>query len=166
MRSSLHPELFAAAYRVAAYLADLCGLSLPVKAELLLSTPKVTQAVSAALLDCYTWKLVEKVYGGNSRTALIAVCHHPVISSLNSGNLMLCPFSLQYRYAARGSGFAQHGRCPIASKPLSPQSPSTTGLGIGQHPANLTKRANHQLQPKAISTRSCSTPSLQIHPRL
>ena len=89
MRSSLHPELFAATYRVAAFLTDTCGLSLPVKAELLLSTPKVAQAVSAALLDCYTWKLAEKVYGRNSRTALVAVCHQLVISSLNFGNLML-----------------------------------------------------------------------------
>ncbi|KAH9876079.1 hypothetical protein J1614_003958 [Plenodomus biglobosus] len=70
LRSSLHPALFAALYRVAADLADLCGLSLPAKAEVLLATPKVTQAVLAALLDCYTWKLAEKVYGRGSRTAL------------------------------------------------------------------------------------------------
>ncbi|KAF9693526.1 hypothetical protein EKO04_008176 [Ascochyta lentis] len=78
LRSSLHPALFAAAYRVAAQLASICGLSLPVKAELLLATPKVVQAVSAALLDCYTWQLAEKVYGRGSRTALttlaISVC--------------------------------------------------------------------------------------------
>ncbi|KAF3052495.1 glycosylphosphatidylinositol anchor biosynthesis [Didymella keratinophila] len=71
LRSSLHPELFAAAYRVATLLAEFCGMSLPIKAELLLSTPKVVQAVSAALLDYYTWKLAEKVYGCSSRTALI-----------------------------------------------------------------------------------------------
>ncbi|KAF2848912.1 glycosyltransferase family 22 protein [Plenodomus tracheiphilus IPT5] len=70
LRSSLHPALFAAAYRVAADLADLCGLSLPAKAEVLLAAPKVTQAVLAALLDCYTWKLAEKVYGRGSRVAL------------------------------------------------------------------------------------------------
>ncbi|KAJ4988234.1 Alg9-like mannosyltransferase [Stagonosporopsis vannaccii] len=78
LRSSLHPGLFAAAYRLAAHLANLCGLSLPVRAELLLSTPKVVQALSAALLDCYTWKLAEKVYGRGSRTALatlaLSVC--------------------------------------------------------------------------------------------
>ncbi|RYN70452.1 GPI mannosyltransferase 3 [Alternaria alternata] len=70
LRSSLHPALFAAVYRVAAHVADLCGLRLPAKAELLLAAPKVTQAVFAALLDCYTWKLAEKVYGRGSRTAL------------------------------------------------------------------------------------------------
>jgi hypothetical protein len=88
LRSSLHPELFAAAYRVAALLADFCGLSLPFKAELLLSTPKVVQAVSAALLDCYTWKLAEKVYGRGSRTALTTVCHRPAITCLSLGYLI------------------------------------------------------------------------------
>lgn len=88
MRSSLHPELFAAAYRVAALLADLCGLSPPVKAELLLSTPKIVQAVSAALLDCYTWKFAEKVYGRSSRTAHTTVCHGPTIAPLSLGYLI------------------------------------------------------------------------------
>lgn len=73
LRSSLHPALFAAVYRVAARLADLCALSLPAKADVLLAAPKVTQAVFAALLDCYTWKLAERVYGRGSRTALTTV---------------------------------------------------------------------------------------------
>ncbi|KAF1940858.1 hypothetical protein EJ02DRAFT_219560 [Clathrospora elynae] len=78
LRSSLHPALFAAVYRIAANLADRCGLGLPAKAELLLAAPKVTQAIFAALLDCYTWKLAEKAYGRGSRTALttlaLSVC--------------------------------------------------------------------------------------------
>lgn len=61
-------------------LADFCGLSLPAKAELLIAAPKVTQAVFAALLDCYTWKLAEKVYGRGSRTALATVGGRPAIS--------------------------------------------------------------------------------------
>lgn len=65
--------LFAAVYRTFAGLADLCGLNLSAKAELLVAAPKVTQAVFAALLDCYTWKLGEKVHGRNSRTALATV---------------------------------------------------------------------------------------------
>ncbi|EUC33637.1 glycosyltransferase family 22 protein [Bipolaris zeicola 26-R-13] len=73
LRSSLHPALFAAVYRVAAHVAQAIGLSLPAKAEILLAAPKVTQAVSAALLDCYTWKLAGKVYGRGSRTALAAL---------------------------------------------------------------------------------------------
>ncbi|CAO2658740.1 Nn.00g064630.m01.CDS01 [Neocucurbitaria sp. VM-36] len=70
LRSSLHPALFATVYRLAADLAALCGLNLPARAELFLAAPKLTQAVFAALLDCYTWKLAEKVYGRGSRTAL------------------------------------------------------------------------------------------------
>lgn len=80
MRSSLHPALFAAVYRIAADLPLLGGLTLPAKAELLLAAPKVTQAVFATFLDCYTWKLAEKVYGCGSRTALTTVCRRPAIS--------------------------------------------------------------------------------------
>ncbi|KAF2441939.1 glycosyltransferase family 22 protein [Karstenula rhodostoma CBS 690.94] len=69
LRSSLHPELFAVVYKLAAELAAFCGLSPPAKAELLLAAPKLAQAVFAALLDCYTWKLAEKAYGRGSRTA-------------------------------------------------------------------------------------------------
>lgn len=73
LRSSLHPELFALVYRVASTLADTCGLGPSSKAELLLAAPKLTQALFAALLDCYTWKLAEKAYGRGSRTAYTTV---------------------------------------------------------------------------------------------
>ena len=73
LRSSLHPVLFAAVYRVAARVALVCGLTWPAKAELLLAAPKAAQAVLAALLDCYTWRLAQKVHGRDSRTALTAV---------------------------------------------------------------------------------------------
>lgn len=73
MRSSLHPGIFAGVYLVAAKVAHFCGLSLPAQAELLIAVPKVTQAVFAALLDLYTWKLAKKVYGGASHTAFTAV---------------------------------------------------------------------------------------------
>ncbi|KAF2796807.1 glycosyltransferase family 22 protein [Melanomma pulvis-pyrius CBS 109.77] len=73
LRSSLHPELFAAVYRAAAKLPALCASSLPAEAALLIAAPKVTQAVFAALLDLYTWKLAEKAYGRRSRTAYTAL---------------------------------------------------------------------------------------------
>lgn len=82
LRSSLHPGLFAAVYRIAALGADLCGLTLPARAELLLAAPKVTQAVFAAALDCYTWKLAEKTYGRGSRTALVTVGYRLEFSTL------------------------------------------------------------------------------------
>ncbi|KAL5120181.1 glycosylphosphatidylinositol anchor biosynthesis [Pleosporales sp. CAS-2024a] len=72
LRSSLHPALFALAYRLAATLAGVCRLTLPARAELLLVTPRLTQAFFAALLDCYTWKLAHKAYGPATRTALAA----------------------------------------------------------------------------------------------
>jgi phosphatidylinositol glycan class B len=72
LRSSLHPALFAAVYLVAARIADLCGLSPTVRADLLVAAPKLAQAVFAALLDLYTFRLAEKVYGRRGRTAAAA----------------------------------------------------------------------------------------------
>jgi phosphatidylinositol glycan class B len=58
-------------------------LTLPARAELLLATPKVTQAIFAALLDCYTWKIAEKAYGRRSRTALATVGIRPQFYFVN-----------------------------------------------------------------------------------
>ncbi|KAF1955484.1 hypothetical protein CC80DRAFT_492992 [Byssothecium circinans] len=78
LRSSLHPSIFAAVYQAAVRIADLCGLTLPARAELLLVAPKVIQALLAALSDWYTWKLAEKAYGRSSRTAfstlVLSIC--------------------------------------------------------------------------------------------
>jgi len=57
---------------------------MPARAKVLLAAPKLVQAVFAALLDCYTWKLAEKVYGRGSRTALTTVRDHPAISGTQS----------------------------------------------------------------------------------
>lgn len=83
MRSSLHPALFAAVYQLAAKLAALCGLGLASRADVLLAAPKVTQALFAALLDGYTWKLAEKAYGRGSRTAWTTVGILSTISFIN-----------------------------------------------------------------------------------
>ncbi|KAF2809649.1 uncharacterized protein BDZ99DRAFT_571427 [Mytilinidion resinicola] len=73
LRSSLHPALFAAVYQFAATLANLCQASPRLRAELLVAAPKVVQAVIAALLDCYTWRLAQKIYGRSSRTAWVTL---------------------------------------------------------------------------------------------
>lgn len=73
LRSSLHPAIFAAAYEAAAAIAYACGLSLSHRSELLLAAPKVLQALFAALLDWYTWKIAEKAYGRGSRAAYATV---------------------------------------------------------------------------------------------
>jgi hypothetical protein len=84
LRSSLHPALFAAVYQLAARISTFCGASLSSRADLLLAAPKVAQALSAALLDGYTWKLAEKVYGRGSRTAWTAVRDPTSISPCQS----------------------------------------------------------------------------------
>src|SRR6266571_4944934 len=73
LRSSLHPALFAGVYHIAATLADICDVSPALRAELLIAAPKFTQAIFAALLDCYTWRLAESIYGQGTCTAWAAV---------------------------------------------------------------------------------------------
>ncbi|KAF2467088.1 uncharacterized protein BDR25DRAFT_292893 [Lindgomyces ingoldianus] len=73
LRTSLHPALFAGVYQVAAKLTHLCGFGLLIEAEFFIAAPKVAQALFAALLDFYTWKLAEAVYGRGSRTAFTAL---------------------------------------------------------------------------------------------
>ena len=73
LRSSLHPVLFAGVYHIAATLASIYDVSPALRAELLIAAPKFTQAIFAALLDCYTWRLAESIYGRGTRTAWAAV---------------------------------------------------------------------------------------------
>jgi phosphatidylinositol glycan class B len=87
LRSSLHPALFAAVYHSAAKVASLCNLSVPDRARVLLAAPKITQALFAALLDCYTWKLAEKAYGRGSRTAWTTVGNVPHKFSLINSDI-------------------------------------------------------------------------------
>ncbi|CAG8122651.1 unnamed protein product [Penicillium salamii] len=69
LRSSLHPLLFAALYKIAAYFAAVLHVSPATRAELLIAAPKTAQAVIAAIGDFYTWKLAVRVYGNDSRGA-------------------------------------------------------------------------------------------------
>ncbi|CAG7922728.1 unnamed protein product [Penicillium olsonii] len=69
LRSSLHPLLFAALYKLAHYLAIILRVSPATRAELLIAAPKTAQAVIAAIGDFYTWKLAVRVYGNDSRGA-------------------------------------------------------------------------------------------------
>jgi len=54
---------------VADVVAALLKLSRPGRSELLLATPKILQALIAAIGDFYTWKLGAYVYGTNSLTS-------------------------------------------------------------------------------------------------
>ncbi|KAK2761273.1 glycosylphosphatidylinositol anchor biosynthesis [Arachnomyces sp. PD_36] len=69
LRSSIHPSLFAAVYYLADLAAKLFGLSPSTRADLLIASPKLVQAVFAALGDYYTWKLAGRVYGHCSNEA-------------------------------------------------------------------------------------------------
>ncbi|ETN38706.1 uncharacterized protein HMPREF1541_06743 [Cyphellophora europaea CBS 101466] len=66
LRSAIHPAIFATCYKAAEYLANALALQAPFRAQLLLATPKVAQAVIAALGDYYTWRLSEAIYGVRS----------------------------------------------------------------------------------------------------
>ncbi|PLB35672.1 putative glycosylphosphatidylinositol-alpha 1,2 mannosyltransferase [Aspergillus candidus] len=73
LRSSIHPLLFAAVYKVADLLALALRLAPATRADLLVAAPKCAQAVFAALADWYTWKLAGLVYGRRSREAWVTL---------------------------------------------------------------------------------------------
>ena len=73
LRSSLHPLLFAAIYKIADLLASVLALSPALRAELLIVAPKTAQAVLSTIGDFYTWKLARRVYGVDSREAWTTV---------------------------------------------------------------------------------------------
>ncbi|KAJ5225500.1 GPI mannosyltransferase 3 [Penicillium chermesinum] len=67
LRSSIHPLYFAMFYRLVSTLSTCLNLPDPVRASLLIATPKVVQAHFAALGDFYTFKLAQRIYGYDSR---------------------------------------------------------------------------------------------------
>ncbi|KAL8799093.1 MAG: hypothetical protein Q9182_006156 [Xanthomendoza sp. 2 TL-2023] len=72
LRSAIHPALFAGVYRISTELSKLLQLTPEYHAELLLASPKIAQAVFAALGDYYTWKLGERMYRRGSNEAWTA----------------------------------------------------------------------------------------------
>ncbi|KAL1302626.1 hypothetical protein AAFC00_002997 [Neodothiora populina] len=79
LRSSLHPLLFAAVYRIVDALSSAFGILPPLRTEMLLAAPKLVQAVFAALTDYYTVALAVKVYG-RGRTPAFHVLPLTVLS--------------------------------------------------------------------------------------
>ncbi|KAK3109657.1 glycosylphosphatidylinositol anchor biosynthesis, partial [Teratosphaeriaceae sp. CCFEE 6253] len=73
LRSSLHPMLFAAAYRLAVQLSSLLHVLPSSRATILLAAPKVLQAVIAAAGDHFTWLLAVVIYGPKSQASLAAL---------------------------------------------------------------------------------------------
>ncbi|KAK6433339.1 glycosylphosphatidylinositol anchor biosynthesis [Oleoguttula sp. CCFEE 5521] len=75
LRSAIHPWLFAAVYRLADTVSQALGHNTSTRADNLVVAPKLAQAVCAALMDFYTWKLARVVYGsrGSHHWAALAL---------------------------------------------------------------------------------------------
>lgn len=60
-------------YKIADIISTLEGVSRVGRAEDLIIAPKIAQAVFAAGMDYYTWKLGQKIYGQGSSAAVATV---------------------------------------------------------------------------------------------
>lgn len=54
-------------------MSTLEGATRAARAEDMLIAPKIVQAIFAALLDFYTWKLSQKIYGVGSAASMATV---------------------------------------------------------------------------------------------
>ncbi|EME84225.1 glycosyltransferase family 22 protein [Pseudocercospora fijiensis CIRAD86] len=78
LRTSVHPYLFAAAYRAMDWLCHLWQADAHVRANALGAAPRLVQACFAASMDYLTWRMAGQVYGARhaaTRWALaVTVC--------------------------------------------------------------------------------------------
>lgn len=77
LRSSLHPAIFALAYRAVEGVMSALSLFPPFKALMLVALPGALQSVFAALGDFFTWKLAMDIYGRESNAPWAAVSWLP-----------------------------------------------------------------------------------------
>jgi phosphatidylinositol glycan class B len=63
LRASMHPLLFSAAYKAADLLCGMLKLGPRARGDVLVATPRLLQAIFAAAMDLFTWRLAGKVYG-------------------------------------------------------------------------------------------------------
>ncbi|RDA83730.1 hypothetical protein CP532_0221 [Ophiocordyceps camponoti-leonardi (nom. inval.)] len=70
LRSSLHPLVFALAYKLADVLSSWLPIGVTLRAAAIMAAPKLLQAIFAALGDWYTWKLAVSIYGPDSNSSL------------------------------------------------------------------------------------------------
>lgn len=73
LRSSIHPYLFALVYRFSTGIRELVQLTPYQHAEVLIFLPKVTQAIFAAVLDLFTWRLAGYVYRDEQQISITAL---------------------------------------------------------------------------------------------
>ncbi|KAI4129680.1 MAG: hypothetical protein LQ347_003683 [Umbilicaria vellea] len=88
LRSAIHPAMFAAVYRLASFISQRLQLSPSYHADLMIATPKILQAVFAALGDYYTWKMGEKIYESKRPTESPRLI-------LRAVGIVACPNGLQ-----------------------------------------------------------------------
>jgi phosphatidylinositol glycan class B len=74
LRASMHPLLFSVAYKIADVVCSALKLNARTRGEILVATPRLLQAVFAAITDLFTWRLAGKVYGRqHARVASVAL---------------------------------------------------------------------------------------------
>ncbi|RDA89797.1 hypothetical protein CP533_3327, partial [Ophiocordyceps camponoti-saundersi (nom. inval.)] len=70
LRTSLHPIVFALAYKLADILSSWLPIGVTLRTATIMAAPKLLQAVFAALGDWYTWQLAVDIYGSDSNSSL------------------------------------------------------------------------------------------------
>ncbi|TKA24746.1 hypothetical protein B0A50_05734 [Salinomyces thailandicus] len=73
LRSCLHPMLFAAWYKILAWICDALDAGPRARADALVTAPQIPQAIIAALGDFFTWLLARKIYGPDSSASNMAL---------------------------------------------------------------------------------------------
>ncbi|KAK0386230.1 hypothetical protein NLU13_6067 [Sarocladium strictum] len=75
LRSSLHPILFSAVYKLTSFLCDLLPPSAydSLRANALIAAPRVLQAFIAAVGDHFTYRLASQIYGPSTSASLAAI---------------------------------------------------------------------------------------------
>ncbi|KAF2209071.1 glycosyltransferase family 22 protein [Cercospora zeae-maydis SCOH1-5] len=105
LRTSVHPYLFAAAYKVASQICELVRANEQFRAAVLLAAPRMLQAFWAAGMDLLTWRMACKLYGPGHAAAFAALAltvlspwqwFCSVRTFSNSIETMLTIFSLTY----------------------------------------------------------------------
>ncbi|PIA93339.1 GPI mannosyltransferase 3 [Cercospora beticola] len=73
LRTSVHPYLFAAAYKAVAQICELVQANEQFRAAALLAAPRLLQAFWAAGMDLSTWRMACKLYGSGHAASFAAL---------------------------------------------------------------------------------------------
>ncbi|PPJ55718.1 hypothetical protein CBER1_08289 [Cercospora berteroae] len=73
LRTSVHPYLFATAYKAVAQICELVQANEQFRAAALLAAPRLLQAFWAAGMDLLTWRMASKLYGSGHAASFAAL---------------------------------------------------------------------------------------------